>query len=38
VFGGDTSADSLRMVNHGDPSRELRHGVYIGSRFRLSPV
>jgi hypothetical protein len=25
VFSGDASADSLRMVDHRDPCRELRH-------------
>jgi hypothetical protein len=26
------------MVDHGDTSKELRHGVYTGSGFRPSPV
>jgi hypothetical protein len=38
VFGGDASADSLRMVDHGEPSKELRHEVYIGSSFCPSLV
>jgi hypothetical protein len=25
VFGGDASANSLRMMDHGDPSKELIH-------------
>jgi hypothetical protein len=25
VFGRDANADSLRMVDHGDPSKKLRH-------------
>jgi hypothetical protein len=28
VFTGDVSANSLRMADHGDPSKELRHEVY----------
>lgn len=31
VFIGDASADSLRMVDHEDSSKELRHRVYTGS-------
>jgi hypothetical protein len=38
VFGGDASTDSLRMVDHGDPSKKLRHWAYTGSSFHLSPV
>jgi hypothetical protein len=38
TFGRDASMDSIRMVDHGDPSKELRHGVYTGSGFRLSPM
>jgi hypothetical protein len=38
VFDGDASADSLQMVDHGDPSKELRHGVYTGAGFRPSRV
>jgi hypothetical protein len=33
VFGGDASVDSLRMVDHVDPSKELRHEVYNGLGF-----
>jgi hypothetical protein len=29
VFGGDTSVDSLRIVDHRDPSKELRHWVIL---------
>jgi hypothetical protein len=29
---GDASADSLRMVHHGDPSEELRHWDNNGER------
>jgi hypothetical protein len=29
VFDGDASADSLRMVDHEDPSKELRHWVIL---------
>jgi hypothetical protein len=25
LFSGDASVNSLRMVDHGDPSKELRH-------------
>jgi hypothetical protein len=38
VFGGDASVDLLRMVDHGDPSKKLRHGVYTGSGLRPSLV
>jgi hypothetical protein len=30
VFGGDASADSLRMMDHGDPNEKLRHYGFIG--------
>jgi hypothetical protein len=29
VFGGDASADSLRKVDHEDPSWELRRRVIL---------
>jgi hypothetical protein len=35
---GDERTDSLRMVDHVDPSEELRHRGYIGSGFCSSPV
>jgi hypothetical protein len=38
VFGGGASADSLRMVDHGDSCKELKHGVYTGSGLCPSPV
>jgi hypothetical protein len=38
VFGGDASVHSLRMVDRGDPSKELRHGVYTSLGLRPSPV
>ena len=38
VFDGGASADSLRMVDHRDPSKELRHRAYTSSRFRPSLV
>jgi hypothetical protein len=38
VFGGDANADSLQMVDHGDPSKEMRHEVYTGSGLHPSLV
>jgi hypothetical protein len=35
VFGGDASTDSLRMVDHGDPNKELRHWVILVQAFAL---
>jgi hypothetical protein len=38
MFDGGASADSLRMVDHGDPCKELKHGVYTGLGLCPSPV
>jgi hypothetical protein len=35
---GDARVHSLQMVDHVEPSEELRHRGYTGSDFRHSPV